>query len=220
MPNGDVDAKENRALDKSLDTSGKDIYRKGYKKGRSKGFWEGFWKGSIGGILATAMVTLGIAGATHLVGGIIDKFNNNTNEYVESGYHAVIDSTHPATDPGTYWYDYKSIADIYDPESMDLYSYIFGVYKKVGWDNESAINSMNQVMHYLCEKGLTDCDDFGSFCDKIGACTVTDGKKEIDLREFQRRMAEYVSRYNDLSNMKSEVAAKEDELSSSFGHSF
>lgn len=219
MPNEDVDAKENRALDKSLDTSDKEIYRTGYKKGRSAGYKQGFRKGAIYTIVVTALVTLGIKGATHLVGGVIDNFNN-TNEYVESGYHAVIDSTHSATDPGTYWYDYKSIADNYDPQSMDLYSYIFGVYKKVGWDNESAINSMNQVMHYLCEKGLTDCDDFSSFCDKIGACKVTDGKKEIDLGAFQQRMAEYVKQYNDLSDMKSEVATKEDELSSSFGHSF
>lgn len=197
-------AKEESVLEEEKKEHDKKIYRNGYRKGFNKGFNGGMKRGFITGAIATIVLcgtlVLGFNGVKNYVGDITAK-----NDSVNYGYSAVIEATKPASNPGTYWYDYRDMALEYDAETMDFDSFVYGAFNKIGWNKESTLECMDKLFYNLNLYGYTDYPTFVSYCESKGACKEVDGKVVVDTDKYKDIIRNYIQILNDFDENKEVV---------------
>ena len=180
------------------------VFRKGYIKGVNDGHCVGLRKGFITGAMITILgVGTLVAGFTGVKGYVETK--TATNPSVTAGYTAVISGTHRASDPQYYWYDYSGIALNFDEKEMDFDSFVYGVFKKVGWNKESTLECMDKLFHQLNLNGYTDSNSFFSYCKEKGLCKEVDGKLVVDTDKYMDAIQKYLLIYNELTENEDKV---------------
>lgn len=182
----------------------KKIYRNGHRKGFQKGLVDGFKKGIIVGAILTILATGTLVLTTNGIVNFIGK-NTATNVSVDYGYEAVISNTHRASKPGDYWYDYHDIAMEFDAETMDFDSFVYGAYRKIGWNEDSTIMCMNRLFYELNLYGYTDYGSFVSYCESKGACKEVDGRLVVDTSKYKDVVTSYLRALSDSVDTQAEL---------------
>ncbi|MGN1372063.1 MAG: hypothetical protein ACI4XM_07320 [Candidatus Coprovivens sp.] len=124
------------------------------------------------------------------------------NDSFSAGYKAVSSETHRTNDNSGYWYDYGDIARLYDEDTMDFDSFVYGTYKNVGWNQESRIDCMESLFRQFNIRGITDFASFLDYCNSKGACKEKDGKLVIDSGKFCSIMEEYMESLNNVNEFR------------------
>lgn len=148
-----------------------------------------------------------------VIGASIISMNNvlhpdYINDSYNSGYKAVSVETHRTYDNQGFWYDYSDIARLYDSETMDFDSFVYGTYKNVGWNQESRYDCMDSLFHHFNSMGYTSCDTFKEYCNSKGACVEKNGRLVIDPGLFSNIMEEYMEALNDVEEFKNADTGK------------
>ena len=197
-------AREASVAKEQQEENNRRIYRRGYKKGLNRGFTEGIKRGFIAGAIAAVLVS-----GTLVLGynGIKDSVTTAlaTNVSVDYGEDAVSVGTHPASDPGKYWYDYREIALEYDAKSMDFDSFVYGAFRRIGWNESSALECMDHLFSQLHSCGYTDYSSFASYCASKGACREVDGRLVVDTDKYRDLVREYIQSLNSVEKQQEDV---------------
>lgn len=123
------------------------------------------------------------------------------NDSYDSARQIVSLETHRTQSNDAYWYDYSGMASMYDAETMDFDSYVYGVFSKLGWNNESKIDCMNDFFRALKNRGITSYDSFTRYCFAKGVCVVKDGDYVVDMNLYRETMEEYMISLNNLEEL-------------------
>lgn len=129
------------------------------------------------------------------------KFIDNTlnpqyaNDAFNYGKEVVNVETHRTQNNEGFWYDYGDMASRYD-ESYDFDSFVYGTYSRVGWNQESRIECMNELFRQLNMKGITEFDSFVSYCEDKGVCEEKGGELVVNDRLYQKLIESQMMEYN------------------------
>lgn len=177
----------------------KNARKEGFRKGAEAGLKRGFIAGAMIAILACS----GISMAKNT---FVNNFMRDTsNPSVEAGYHAVIEETHRTNDNQGYWYDYSDIASSFDADTMDFDAFVYGNYKKVGWNQESRLSCMDELFYQFKLCGVTDCSTFLSYCESKGVCKEVDGKLQVDTKAYEEAIREYLVSLNEARDLEESI---------------
>ena len=129
---------------------------------------------------------------------IISMVNEiNTEKEMREIYHdassIVYENKHLTEDKEHYWIDYYKVAEGLATLDGDFNINIYGVFKSVGWNEESTIDQMNTIIRYCNQLELTDYKNFEDLCRQNGYC---DKDGNIDLKKYRESMREYIGNTN------------------------
>ena len=177
-----------RVREKSIDDKRK--LRKAYKKGEAKGLKEGFVKGATFTFAVIASITIGISG----VNAVTNRPPANVGYAVASkAYHQ---NAHPCANPADYWVDFFEVAKKFDPETMDLDSYIYAVYCGLSnVDPKTRLADMNEFVDKLYDLNKTEYKSFVLYCQDRGLCDEVDGSFEVNEEKYRKALKDYMKEF-------------------------
>ena len=161
--------------------------KKAYKKGMTKGIRKGFIRGSLASFALAASITLGYAGAKEIT------HHYPSNIGYEAACEAYRENTHITVDHKNYWVDFMKVAEDYNPEEMDLDSYIYGVYCGLSdVDSKTRLVDMNEFVYKLFILNKTEYSSFVEYCVSRGLCEEVDGELKINEEKYRKAIRDYM----------------------------
>ncbi len=89
--------------------------------------------------------------------------------------------------------------------SSDIDMYINSVYVAVGWNNESRLLCMDELMADLASEGYTPYSTFFEYLQSKGFVKEKDGEMVVDESAYQRAYKQYVENLEDIERLQEEV---------------
>lgn len=181
----------------------KSIYRKGRREGYTSGAKNGLKKGFITGAI---VAIIACSGFTMGKDALVSRFGSDySNPSVTAGYQVVGAETHRTDDMQNYWYDYYDIARGFDAETMDFDSFVYGNYRRVGWNESSRLSCMDELFYQFHSLGLTDFNSFVAYCEDKGVCKEVDGKLEVNTKAYENAVRAYIASLNEIQDLEEDV---------------
>ena len=171
--------------------SKRQIFRKGEVKGLKRG------------ILIGSLSTMLIAGMGHL--GYTNLAIKRTTPSFEIGFEQSSEYTFRTNDKKNFWYDFSGIVSEFNPETMDLDSFIYGCY--CYFIPETRLDSMDSLLRCLYIRDYTEYENFLDYCEARGLVEEKDGKKVIDEKKYRHEIKEYMENINKQENLDEEISA-------------
>lgn len=130
---------------------------------------------------------------------MLEKIKNppyETEDY-KTGMVALYDYTHRTDDNEGYWYDYRGIAGSYDI-ATDFDEFIYGIYRHIGWNQNSRVDCMDEIFTQLNFQGVTGYDDFTDYLRGKGYTEYNrKGEEKLKLDEYSKDMEEKLTLKNE-----------------------
>ena len=89
--------------------------------------------------------------------------------------------------------------------SSDIDMYINSIYVTVGWNNDSRLLCMDELMEDLYNEGYSPYNTFFAYCQSKGFVKEKDGKMVIDESAYQRGYKKYVDNLEEIDRLQQEV---------------
>ncbi len=161
-----------------------------YENGKKEGLKEGFIRGALAGFAVISALTFGYNGIVKLT----HKYPVNISfETATESYHK---NSNITSDNKGYWVDFDKVARSYNPEEMDIDSFLYGVFCglcNVG--EETRLEDMNTLVHHLYMSNKTEYSSFVLYCEARGLCYEEDGKLKIDVDKYKKALRDYMEDY-------------------------
>ena len=170
--------------------SKRQIFRKGEVKGLKRG------------ILIGSISTMLIAGMGHL--GYTNLAIKRTTPSFEVGFEVPSEYTYRTNDKKNFWYDFSAIASEFDPETMDIDSFIYGCY--CHFYTDTRLDNMDSLLGCLHARRYTDNENFVDYCDARGLTEEKDGKIIINEKKYRQVVKDYMENINKQQDLEQEVS--------------
>ena len=89
--------------------------------------------------------------------------------------------------------------------TRDFDIYVHQVYEIVGWNNDSKLSCMDDLMRDLCTDGYTTHTSFFSYCQSKGFIKEKDGTQVIDESAYQKGYRRYVQNLEEVDRLEEEI---------------
>ena len=89
--------------------------------------------------------------------------------------------------------------------AMDIDIYINQIYNQIGWNRESRLLCMDELLEDLYTSGYTPYGSFFDYCRSKGFVKEDDGKQVVDTAAYERAFKRYVNNLEKISELQEEV---------------
>ena len=165
-------------------------------------FRTGEVKGLKRGILIGSISTMLIAGMGYL--GYNNLAIKRTTPSFEVGFEVPSEYTYRTNDKKNFWYDFSAIASEFDPETMDIDSFIYGCY--CHFFGDTRLDNMDSLLGCLYVRGYTEYDNFVDYCDARGLVEEKDGKMIINEKKYRQSVKDYMENMNKQEDINEELS--------------
>lgn len=173
--------------------------RQQYVKRKRKGNKKKFTNLVIGFLL---VLSLGV-GSKLAINRLHPYFDGSyINQSYTIGSDSINQNTHRTVNNDGYWYDVDAIARLYDEETMDFDSFVYGTYS--GMDT-NRVRNMNDLFWQLKMLGVTDYNQFTDYVMGMGCVKVVDGQSIADIDAWSKLMRKHIRVGNELMEAYTEV---------------
>ncbi len=88
---------------------------------------------------------------------------------------------------------------------MDIDIYINRVYNEVGWNHDSKLVCMDELMQDLYSAGYTPYYSFLDYCDSKGFVKEKDDKKVVDEHAYEKGFEQYAKNLDEMERLQLEI---------------